>query len=497
MKVYDVLVFLREEILDRKILKNSIEVKNFYTDSRLVKKDTGFIASFGSEFDGHHFIGEAIQNGACLILYEDPNFAFEGEEVSRILVRNSRLCEAKISAFQTGFPSQNLLICGVTGTNGKTSVTYFLQYLLEQILGLCGRIGTIDIFNGKQSFPSSLTTPSASILHSSLEDMLENGCKSVVLEVSSHSLIQQRVSQIDFDILLFTNLGKDHLEYHGSMKSYFEAKKMFFEQAVSFSKKKSIGVVNIDDAYGRKLYAEFSSKMLIYTYGISQEADFQILNLENRGMDGMRFDCGYRKEGFIINTPIMGLFNAYNLTATLAVGKILGLDMKKVQTVLSQKISVPGRMELVSKENSVSIFVDYAHTKEALKAVLLELIEMKKNRLLVIFGCGGERDRGKRRKMAEIVSHYADISFITSDNPRSENIQQIFKDMQKGLSGNFSFFPNRLDAIFSAIQMSEINDIICLFGKGHENFQEFEGGRREEFSDAEVVKKVLKDVRRS
>ena len=488
MKIRDICKILSSECLQSFCPQTEFEIKGIQTDSRLVQEEDLFIACMGEKNDGHLFIEEAIFQGAKIIIYEDSTKVI-AKHISHILVKDSKLAMAKIVAFYYNYPSKNLCLLGVTGTNGKTTISFLAQKLFEKHLGKSGRIGTIDVFDGENSISSSLTTPDNIFLQRTLTEMLSKGCRYIALEVSSHSLVQKRVSELEFDFAIYTNLGSDHLEYHGSKKNYYLAKRSFFEQVSLSNQKKTIGIIGIDDIYGKKLYHEFFRKMSLLTYGTSKDADFRIANVQAQGLEGTNFDFITKDEKLHLKTSLLGIFNLQNLASVLAVAKSLEIDLEEACHTLGET-KIPGRLELICSK-PFSVFLDYAHNPESLELVCQELAQRKTKRLLVVFGCGGERDKQKRPIMGKIASSYADICLITSDNPRSENPEEIIQDIRQGLSGNFELILDRREAIERALKLAQAQDIVCILGKGHENYQELEKGKKQAFSDKEIVKNLL------
>ena len=403
-------------------------------------------------------------------------------------VQDVRSMASLMAARFYGFPSQKLKTIGVTGTNGKTSVTYLTEYLLNQSGIPTAVMGTIDHHLGQKKWPTDLTTPDPVSLQSRLRDFKNSSAEAVVMEVSSHALDQKRVEGVDFDVAVFTNLTRDHLDYHKTMKQYHEAKQRLFTDLMWKSQKSpTTAIINMDDSFGRR--TKVSEKALVWTYGQS-DCDFQF-KVKNFDWMGTRFELKTLEENFVLQIPLLGVHNVYNTVAALAVTCALGVKLEHLIPSLQSFKGIPGRLQKVPVENK-QIFIDYAHTSDALEKVLQMLWDTRKSiqsksKIWCVFGCGGDRDSGKRPLMAKAAERYSDQVIVTSDNPRTENPGQILNDIEMGFSKtNYKKIENRKEAIHYALKNSAIDDVILIAGKGHEDYQII-GTEKSHFSDYEVV----------
>ncbi len=465
---------------------DNVKVKGMAYDSRQVKEGWLFVAVSGHQIDGSEFITQAVSNGAVAVVSESS--LNMGSGVAHIQVSCARKAMAEIAHVLHGKSSKRLSVVGVTGTNGKTTTTYMIRDLLRDAGRRPGLLGTVAYEVGERVIPASRTTPEAPEIHSMFEQMSEAGCDSVVMEVSSHALELQRVHTIDYDVAVFTNLTQDHLDYHKDMETYFDVKARLFEQ---LKKTDRSAVINIDDPWGRKLIGDKETKAEIITYGFNEQA---IVRAYAATIDaaGTHFKIDTPWGSADVNLQLLGRFNVHNALAALAVGGSLGLDLKAMVKTLGKIATVPGRLELVKNRKHRKIFVDYAHTDDALKNVLTTLREICKGRLLVTFGCGGNRDQGKRIKMGRVAAELADYSIVTSDNPRKEEPAAIVSDIVKGYENQdqFEVVLDRREAIEKAVAMMGRKDVLLIAGKGHETYQEFDGIVIP-FDDREIVKELF------
>ncbi len=472
------------------VIKGSLdkEVTSIEIDSRKVKQNTMFVCIKGINVDGHNFIDSAIKSGASCIVVSDDN-DYSSFDVTILKVENTRIALSLFASKLNGEPTKSFRLVGVTGTNGKTSTTYFIEQLSRALNKKTGVIGTTGaLINGEQiefSFDTS-TTPDAHHLQSVFATMKNEKCDSVVMEVTSQGLHQKRVYGSHFDVAVFTNLTQDHLDYHKTMEEYFNAKFELFENSEN-------NVVNIDDEYGQRI-AEKCSNVL--TVSLEKNSDLQATNIKYTGT-GSTFDITYKGEtkNVSVNTP--GKFTVYNVLC--AIGALVQIDIpfSDVVNALSSIKGVRGRIESVENNLGISILVDYAHTPDGLINIINSVREFTKGRVITVFGCGGDRDRTKRPIMAEIASRLSDIAIVTSDNPRTEDPQFIVDEVASGLHKDkeFEVIIDRKEAIFKAISIAKENDSVIVAGKGHEDYQII-GTEKIHFDDVEVCNEALNSLKK-
>lgn len=462
-------------------------VSGIQCDSRLVRPGDLFVAVKGAKEDGAAFIREALQRGAKVIVTESDRVP-RGVlgNVFYFHVRDTRLVISRLASAFYGHPSQKLKTVGITGTNGKTTSAYLLEHFLSSCGKKTGVLGTISHRYGGKEVPAKETTPGPLVIHRILSEMLEARCEAAVMEVSSHALDQKRTEAIAFGAALFTNLTQDHLDYHGTLKNYFEAKASLFTGL----SETSVAVLNADDERGLSLKDRTPAKVL--TYGIQKKADLQAGPVFY-GKTSTRFEISAGGEKFQAVSPLIGTHNVYNTLGALAVMNGLGFDLKNCVNALPRFGGVPGRLEAVQAGQDFQVFVDFAHTPDGLENVLKSLVPYKSQKLFLVFGCGGDRDKTKRPEMAAIASRFCDRVFVTSDNPRSENPESIIQDICAGFPADFKNFttvPDRRKALRQALMAARTGDIVLLAGKGHERSQII-GNTVTPFSDREEAEKVL------
>ncbi|MEM7370277.1 MAG: UDP-N-acetylmuramoyl-L-alanyl-D-glutamate--2,6-diaminopimelate ligase [Bacteroidota bacterium] len=465
--------------------ERNLEIADVQFDSRKVEKGHLFVATVGTQVDGHSFIDKAIKQGASAILCERlPEDPTPG--ITFLQVENTQRELSQVVANWYARPADALTMIGITGTNGKsTSVT--LMHRLFQSLGMrSGLISTIVNKVGEEEYPSTHTTPDPKQLHHLFAEMKETGCEYCFMEVSSHALDQHRVHGIDFHMAMFTNLTHDHLDYHQTFQEYLKAKKKLFDGL----KSEAIALVNVDDKNGRVMVQNTSAK--ITTFGLKRMADYRAKVLENT-FEGLLMDIEEMETWF----QLLGHFNAYNLLMVYAASRELGLGKQEVLMALSALERVDGRFEVLrDTSRGIAGIVDYAHTPDALKNVLSTLQDILKNsgKIVTVVGCGGDRDRQKRPVMAKIASDLSGQVILTSDNPRSENPHQILEEMWEGIPVSARRgvlkIENRREAIRTASQLVQRGDVILVAGKGHETYQEIEGVRHP-FDDREVLRETF------
>ena len=472
----ELLLGLDYEILQKG--KTEIEFKGMEYDSRKIKDGDIFVALEGSISDGHKYIKQAIENGAKGVLVSkkvEPEFPVE-----YILVKDLRKNLGKIASNFYGYPQKKLKIIGITGTNGKTTSTY----LLESILGKekVARIGTVEYKIGDEVIEAPNTTPESLDIVKMCKKAVEKGLEYLVMEVSSHALSLGRVDMLEFDVVSFTNLTLDHLDYHENMDNYFQAKRKLFTM-LKDSKKSSI---NIDDIYGDRLYKEFGG----YSYSLTKSADLtgEIVEFHS---DGQFVRLNLMGEMFEEKLAILGRYNLYNVLGVIGIALQLGIGKNIILEKLKDIKGAPGRFELVNCGQDYIVVVDYAHTGDALENILKSINELKKGRVITVFGCGGDRDATKRPIMGEIAQRLSDIAILTSDNPRTENPHLIIEDVKKGMNGDhYLVEEDREQAIMKAIEIAQKNDIILIAGKGHETYQIL-GRKKIHFDDREIARREI------
>lgn len=472
----ELLLGLDYEILQKG--KTEIEFKGMEYDSRKIKDGDIFVALEGSISDGHKYIKQAIENGAKGVLVSkkvEPEFPVE-----YILVKDLRKNLGKIASNFYGYPQKKLKIIGITGTNGKTTSTY----LLESILGKekVARIGTVEYKIGDEVIEAPNTTPESLDIVKMCKKAVEKGLEYLVMEVSSHALSLGRVDMLEFDVASFTNLTLDHLDYHENMDNYFQAKRKLFTM-LKDSKKSSI---NIDDIYGDRLYKEFGG----YSYSLTKSADLtgEIVEFHS---DGQFVRLNLMGEMFEEKLAILGRYNLYNVLGVIGIALQLGIGKNIILEKLKDIKGAPGRFELVNCGQDYIVVVDYAHTGDALENILKSINELKKGRVITVFGCGGDRDATKRPIMGEIAQRLSDIAILTSDNPRTEKPHLIIEDVKKGMNGDrYLIEEDREQAIMKAIEIAQKNDIILIAGKGHETYQIL-GRKKIHFDDREIARREI------
>jgi len=465
-------------------------VESIAYDSRRVQKNGLFVAMRGESRDGHEFIGQAIEKGASVIVAEREE---KHSRATCLVVENARNALADLSATFYGLPAQRLKLAAVTGTNGKTTITFLIKHICEKAGLRCGLIGTVRYEIGERVLPASRTTPESLDLQELLAQIVNAGCRAAAMEVSSHALAQDRTRGLEWNVAVFTNLTQDHLDFHGTMESYFESKlKLFTQLGQQQKKRKPVAVVNIDDRYGQQLLQRIGKKVAVITYGMGVRADFRASNYRVE-FGGTSYQLDARGKSFLVRVPLIGRFNVLNSVAALAAANALGVDLREAVLSLGKSSQVPGRLELVPAKRQFQVFVDYAHTPDALRNVLKTLRELGPNRLIVVFGCGGDRDRKKRPLMGEIADRHADYAILTSDNPRKEDPNSIITEIEKGFrSTHYEKLVDRAEAIGRAIALVQPRDIVLIAGKGHENYQEF-ADHTVPFDDIQVARRAIED----
>jgi UDP-N-acetylmuramoyl-L-alanyl-D-glutamate--2,6-diaminopimelate ligase len=480
------------------------EITSIAYDSRRVQPGALFAALPGEKVDGAVFVSQAIEQGAVAVLTGQEETASRASTMvlrssstasraTTVVVKNPRLALADVAANFYQHPSRALKVAGITGTNGKTTTAFLLKHICERALHRCGLIGTVRYEVGDRILPAARTTPEALEVQELLWQMRSAGCKAAVMEVSSHALVQARVRNVEFDAAIFSNLTLDHLDFHQTMDAYAEAKAQLFTSLLA-QKKKAKAAINLDDRYGAQFITRFSKELPVITYGLGVNADFRASNVRI-DFNGTSYQLDANGRNYLVRLPVIGQFNVYNSLAALAGAHAMGIDVRTAVLALADSPPVPGRLEAVPGQRKFRVFVDYAHTDDALLNVIKTCRELNPARLIVVFGCGGTRDRSKRPRMGAVVDQHADYAIVTSDNPRKEDPLAIIADIKPGMPrGNYEVIVDRKEAIFKAIAMAQPRDIILIAGKGHETYQEF-ADHTVPFDDVAVATQALEGKR--
>ena len=461
-----------------------VRVTGVAYDSRSVKAGELFVAIKGERFDGATFAADARSRGASAVVAgtDGP----DGFGATWIRVDEPRVALARLANAFYDDPSRELIVVGLTGTNGKTTTTYLIEAMLQEAGVPCGRVSSVSYRVGGEERTAERTTPEASDLQAMMRTMVDDGCRGCVMEVSSHALDLHRVEGIKFGAAVFTNLTRDHLDYHGDMSRYFAAKRQLFEMLDDGVP----AILNTDDQYGRVL-AESVSRPV--TYAIESRADVTPDRLV-LSLDGMEIDVRTPRGPLRLRSRLLGRFNAYNVLAAAATGAALSLPFRAIERGLASVEHVPGRMEVVSSaSDDVTVLVDFAHTDDALKGLLEAARSLTQGRIITVFGCGGDRDKSKRSLMGAVAGRLSDVVVITSDNPRSEDPASIARDIESGLTlGSTAWVTvlDRAEAIAHAIHLARAGDLVVVAGKGHERYQ-IVGSRALPFEDAKIAQQTL------
>jgi UDP-N-acetylmuramoyl-L-alanyl-D-glutamate--2,6-diaminopimelate ligase len=477
-----------------------IEIKGLTNDSRAVQKGYLFVAIRGHNQDGHRYLAHAAEGGAHALVVEQAGN--EIRDVTVIKVPDTRAALSELAARFYGYPARGIRLVGITGTNGKTTTSYLLEAIWREAGIRVGLIGTISYrFNGN-SFESPLTTPDSPELMRIINEMKEAGITDIILEVSSHSLDQGRAMGFHWSRALFTNFSRDHLDYHSTMEDYFKAKAQLFTSLGEYQgKDRPEAIINVDDPKGKAL--EKMTTVPVVSYGLGHDSMVRAVDM-NLAVDGARFTLVTPVGSVPITSSLLGLINVYNILCAAATAYSLDLDLEAVARGIEGLAYVPGRLQPVRNRRGLSVFVDYAHSPDALKKALQTLKAFGHGRLIIAFGCGGDRDKGKRPEMGKVAGELSDLVILTSDNPRKENPAQIAHEIEPGVreaglkrieqnpSGNergYRIVLDRRKAIQDAINAATDKDIVLIAGKGHEKYQII-GNRRVHFDDVEEVQRA-------
>ncbi len=464
-----------------KLKLEDMEISLVTDNTKKVEKDCIFVCVKGGSFDGHSAAAEMIEKGAALVIAERDL----GLGEKQLIVENSRKYYGEICAAWFGHPERKMKFIGVTGTNGKTTITNVIKHILMKNGIKTGLIGTIQNEIGDEIIHTENTTPMAFDYMRLLNKMYKADCKYVVMEVSSFGLAQYRIGPTHFDIGVFTNLTQDHLDYHKTMENYYQAKKMMFDVC-------DMAIINTDDEYGKRLFGEISCNKK--SYGSELEADCRF-DEARISSDGTSFRYCQNGNLYNVSMRMPGMFNVSNVTAVIAALSETGVPMEKILSSVSEYNGVKGRCEIIPTGKDFTVICDYAHTPDAIENVLKSVREYTENRLICLFGCGGNRDVKKRPLMAQAAAKYADRLIITSDNPRDEIPEAIIDDILGGLEGSeipFDVVVDRCKAIHHSLKIAQKGDVIVLAGKGHEDYQVLPGNEHIHFDEREIVSEGLK-----
>jgi UDP-N-acetylmuramoyl-L-alanyl-D-glutamate--2,6-diaminopimelate ligase len=511
-----------------KDLPMDLNISGIAYDSRKVREDYLFVAIKGERLDGHDFIKDSIKKGAVAVVHEHNNTGYGIQNLQSaiifIQVKNTRKALACIAHNFCGMPSDSLVLIGITGTNGKTTTTYILRSILDSWGKEVGLIGTIQYLIKDRIYPAPYTTPESLEFHGLLKDMLLSGCTHVVSEVSSHALAQYRVDSAIFTTAVFTNLTRDHLDFHKTMDNYFKAKEMLFKELLD---KDGTAVINLDDPYGKRLISSLIDRnpsKIVLTYGIEAGADIMAYDIDN-SFRGLKFKISFHGSNYDISSRLIGIPNVYNILSAVGASISLGIPWQVIIEGVGKVSKVTGRFEKVDMGQEFLCIIDYAHTEDAIERLIYTAKELIKKpavsttpsltlptqggvqklegdseprplnsspRIITVFGCGGDRDRGKRPGMGAAATRLSDTVIVTSDNPRSEEPFTIIEEIVSGaVRNNYIIEPDRRDAIKKAVDMAGDGDIVLIAGKGHEDYQEIKGVRHQ-FNDRDILEEVIK-----
>lgn len=464
----------------------NVSITALVSDSRKAVSETLFVAVKGTRVDGHSFLDQVISQGCTCVVVESVQDL--PADVTQIVVEDTSRSLGELAHAFYGYPSRELLLVGVTGTNGKTTTTTLLHRLYTRLGYKAGLLSTVVNLIGEEQIPSTHTTPDPIALNALLADMVAQGCSHCFMEVSSHAVAQHRIAGLEFKGAAFTNITHDHLDYHGTFKAYIEAKKAFFDALP----KTAFALVNADDKNGMVMVQNTKAK--VFTYALKTAADYKVKVLEN-SFNGLLLTMN----GTELWTRLIGDFNAYNLGVVFGVSQLLGSDRVEVLTVLSQLESVDGRFQFTQTKSGITAIVDYAHTPDALENVLktIENIRTRNEQVITVVGCGGDRDALKRPEMARIACDFSNRVLLTSDNPRTEDPQLIIDQMEAGVEAHQTqkvlSILDRKQAIKTAVSLAAPGDIILVAGKGHEKYQEVNGVKHP-FDDYALVQEFLETM---
>lgn len=474
----------------------NVSIQDITADSRAVKPNSLFIALDGATVDGHNYIDKAVAAGAVAVIVSKP--VTVPDDVCVITVADTRQAMMACVLYFFDYPANRMRMVGVTGTNGKTTTTHMIRHILKAQGHKVGVIGTVHIMIGDTSYPIHNTTPDVVDLQHILHQMVQENVEYCVMEVSSHALALGRVSGVEFDTAVFTNLTQDHLDFHKTFENYLAAKCKLFEQvsAPNQVKDNKGAVINIDDSYGHRVMEKTTAPTITYSTlgkGTLNASDVHMSTKNSQ------YTVNYKGESYPVSMNTTGLFNVYNTLAAIGACLQEGISMEAIDTALKTFSSVPGRFELIEEGQDFAVVVDYAHTPDGLQNILETAKAIKENRIIIVFGCGGDRDATKRPIMGRIAAEYGDKIYVTSDNPRTEDPVQIVKDVEVGVKEalrngtSYEVIVDRREAINHAIHDAKAGDIVIIAGKGHENYQILKN-ETIHFDDREEARKALKEI---
>jgi UDP-N-acetylmuramoyl-L-alanyl-D-glutamate--2,6-diaminopimelate ligase len=464
-------------------------------DSRAAQEGSLFVAVKGEQVDGHRYISSALAAGAAAVVMQEP---VAGIDRPYVRVADSRKALGYLGSRFYGDPSGRLRMIGITGTNGKTTTAYVCKALLEAVGGTIGLIGTVAYQIGSEIVPASHTTPGALELQQLLKRMVDGGCSAAVMEVSSHALAQDRVSGSEYDVAVFSNLTQDHLDFHKTMEEYFQAKLRLFTGLTGTKKPNKRAIVNSDDPSGVRIASLCAAP--VWTYGIKGKADLRAERVQ-LSLDGTTFMAATPAGTFPVDSHLVGEHNVYNMLAAIGVALHEGATIDQVRQAVTRVTNVPGRFERVMAGQPFTVVVDYAHTEDALVRLLSAAQALKAGRIITVFGCGGDRDRGKRPKMGRAAVQHSDVVVLTSDNPRTENPLSILDEVEVGVREALQQRPHvtyrkvadRREAIAVAMRAAQPGDMVLIAGKGHEDYQII-GTKKVHFDDREVARDAIREL---
>jgi UDP-N-acetylmuramoyl-L-alanyl-D-glutamate--2,6-diaminopimelate ligase len=470
----------------------TVQLHGLTDDSRTVRPGSLFVAVKGEQVDGHAFISHALKAGAAALITQEPAGPVS---VPYVRVADSRRALGLLGSRFHGDPSGRIRMIGVTGTNGKTTTTYVCKALLEALGRQVGLIGTVAYHIGAETIPASHTTPGALELQQLLAKMVDHGLSTAVMEVSSHALAQDRTSGCEYDVAVFSNLTQDHLDFHKTMEEYFEAKLRLFTGLTGRAKPNKRAIINGDDPYGERIKAHCPAP--VWTYGLHSRADIRAQQVK-LSLGGTTFTAVTPAGTFPVESHLVGKHNVYNLLAAIGVALHEGAMPDQVRRAVTTVTNVPGRFERVVAGQPFTVVVDYAHTEDALVRLLTAAQALKAGRIITVFGCGGDRDRGKRPKMGRAAVQYSDVVILTSDNPRTEDPLAILSEVEAGVTDALRQRPavqyrkvaDRREAIGAAVREAKAGDMVLIAGKGHEDYQII-GTKKFHFDDREVAREAI------
>ena len=493
--------------IDAEVLgRPDVTITGLAADSRRVQAGDLFFALVGQHEDAHRFVPDAVARGAAAVVAARVEPTWAGM-VPVVVSSDVRRCLALMAAYFHGDPSRQLAAIAVTGTNGKTSVTYLVEAMWEAQGIPAGVVGTVNCRHGGQLRPATLTTPEALDLHAELAAMVGAGVKAVAVEVSSHALALERVRGCHWDVAVFTNLSHDHLDFHGDLETYYRVKaSLFLDHLAGSAKPDPVAVINVDDPFGARLARAVTCRLL--TFGRDLSATVHPVELDQK-LDGIRGTLWADGERVVVASSLVGEQNVYNLMAAVGAAYGIGVPRGAIEAGIRRCAAVPGRLERIGKERDFSVFVDYAHTPHAMESALAALRSMSNGRILTVFGCGGDRDRAKRPLMGAIAARLSDVVVLTSDNPRTEDPHAILREIEAGIretdlarvdigtlaagGHGYTSDPDRRRAIRLALRLAHQGDIVLVAGKGHEDYQ-IVGSERRPFDDRAEVRRLLDEV---